>query len=278
MERIGLGVRPEGHITIELRNADGVQKREFHNVVLNGGWDAMMFRMLDADGSMVPKFLYFGVGDSEPTKEDPGLEQRMTTAKAHTSIAYGGLVDAGTLTAYSQAIVRFDYAPGELSGVRWTELGLSYGTNYETPFNRALVLDENEIPVPLVCLPDQEVIVYVRLRLYFTGWATRVETGIVNGTLQLSGNIESPTNGLWIKGFPLQSAIAGGVTGIREGYNPPSTKYYFVTSAAWTASFIAFRARSDVEMCRIDLDFPYLTKPAGWTVHFRIGITIVRSD
>jgi hypothetical protein len=277
---VTLGVKPEGHITIELRNADGVQTREFDNVVLDGGWASLLSRMLSADGSMVPKWLYFGIGESEPSKFDPGLEQRLTNGKAHTSIAYSGLVDAGKLTAYSQAIVRFDYAPGELSGVRWTEVGLAYGDNYVEPYNRALIMDEARVPTPLVCLPDQTVTVYVRLRLWVTGWGTKVQTGIVSGTLNLNGNIQSATNGLWIKGFPLNSAVLGTLAPwVREVYAPPSARWYFVTNANFSASFIAFRARSDVEMLRIELDVDKpVTKPNGWTLHFRIGITIVRGD
>jgi hypothetical protein len=276
---VTLGVRPEGHITIELRNADGVQTREFDNVVLDSGWDSLISRMLTADAAAVPKWLYFGIGESEPSKSDSGLEQRLTNGKAHTSIAYSGLVNAGNLTAYSQAIVRFDYAPGELSGVRWTEVGLAYGNSYVEPYNRALIMDEARVPTPLVCLADQTVTVYVRLRLWLTGWGSRVETGIVSGTLNLNGNIQSTTNGLWIKGFPLNSAVLGSLAPLaREGYAPPSSRWYFVTNADnFSASFIAFRARSDIEMLRIDLDNDkWITKPNGWALHFRIGITIVR--
>lgn len=272
-----LGVRPEGHITIEV---DGKPVREFSNIVLNGGWESLLSRMLDADGSMVPKWLYFGTGDSEPSADDPGLEQRITAGKNHTSIVYGGLTDVSKLIAYSEALVRFDYAPGELSGYRWAELGLAYDNEYAEPYNRALVLDENRIPVPLVVLPDQEVTVYVRLRLYATGWGSRVETGDVRGVLTMSPNISSPTVGLWRKGFPLQTALLGTLAAIREVYNPPSAKFLFVTGSTLSASTIFFRSRDNIGMLQIDLDNPssLITNLTGLNLHFRIEITIVRGD
>lgn len=272
-----LGVRPEGRVTIEV----GDRRLEFDNLVLNAGFDSLMTRAVSADEAMVPKFLRFGTGKTEPTVSDSGLEIPSGPIKAHTSIAYGGLVNAGDLSAYSQAIVRFDFDAGELSGVRWSELALSYNADGSEPYNRALILDENEVPTELVCLEDQPVTVYIRLRLFLLGWGDPVAVNGITGTIQMNGNIQSPTVGLWIKGFPFVDTLMAGTAGIREGYTPGDYGAKFYTPIApwttFTSSQIDFRARSSTTMMSLNFGFQ-LVKPVDHSLHFRIRLAVSREN
>ena len=272
-----LGVRPEGRVTIEV----GDRRLEFDNLVLNSGFDSMMVRAVSADEAMVPKFLRFGTGDEEPVLTDTGLHAPYGPIKAHTGIAYGGLVDAGTLTAYSQAIVRFDFAPGELSGARLNELALSYNADGTEVYNRAMIRDENGIATSLVCLPDQAVTVYIRLRLFLRGWGDFIAVNGITGTIQMNGNIQSTTNGLWIKGFPFLNTLMAGATGLREGYTPGDYGAKFYTPIApwttFTSTQIDFRARSNVTMMSLNFGFQ-LVKPANHSLHFRIRIAVAREQ
>lgn len=160
---ITFGVKATGSIEITVGNA----VRKFPNVVLDDGWHRLASKSGLSEGSMVPKWLRFGIGTTEPSESDAGLEERIdSTTKQATSVTYGGLIDATRQSAYSEALVRFDYAAGEITG-EWTELGLSYDEDYAEPYNRALVRDENWFPAPLLVLSDQPVTVFVRLRIHF---------------------------------------------------------------------------------------------------------------
>ncbi len=276
---LDLGVTPTGQVEIQV----GDRRRRFDNLVLDAGWLSLLNRMNDVDGAMVPTWLHFGTGDSDPEPGDIGLEQRSTgTAKAETSREYRGLVDAGNLTAYSEVVVRFDYAAGELTG-EWAELGLSYDEGYGEPYNRALVRDENGEPTSLIVMSYQPVTVYARLRLYLTEWGQTVDLSDsidgLTGKLSMEGNIASATQGLWLKGFPTFSAEMGGVTSKAEGFDVtvPTVKQYFAVAppGAWSASRILFQGRDDVPMLRLDFD-PELAKPDGLTLYLRVRVTIVR--
>lgn len=279
MDRIDLGVRPEGHIAIRARNRDGEVWRHFSNIVTDQGWLTMISKITEADGAMTPKFLRFGLSDEEPERSDTSLLMPVGPIKGHTSITYGGLVNAGQLTAYSTAFVRFDFAPGELSGHRLTELGLSYNADGTSLYNRALIRDENKIPVPLVCLPDQAVTVWVRLRLYLNGWGTPVNIGGVTGTIAMnSGGIQSTTANMWVRGLPLWDATMAGVTSQRERFNPPSVQQYFAVGpdGAWSASEILFLGRGGQSFMSVNIS-PWLTRPVGHMIQWRIQLTIERA-
>ena len=278
-----LGVKPEGHITIERRSGRGVVRQEFDNEILNVGWHSMLARAHVADGAMVPKYLFFGIGETEPTKDDLGLEQRITPGKLFTSVSYSGLTNAGNLTAYSQVFVRFDFAPGELSGVRWTEVGTAYGENYEEPFNRAIIMDEARVPVPLVCLPDESVTVFVRLRLFLNGWGETALIGdLYEGVKTMSPNISSATIGLWVKGLPVVEARMGGVTATRIQNYPPRAIFRWdlgPLNSPFEASTLSLRGLSSTEFLRIDFDAVKRPKaPIDWIYKLNLGVNIVRFD
>jgi hypothetical protein len=279
VDRIALGVKPEGEIAIRLKNRDGETWRRFSNIVTDQGWVTMIQKINEADGAMAPKFLRFGLSDEEPSRADTSLIQPAGPIKGHTSITYGGLVNAGQLIAYSTAFIRFDFAPGELSGQRWAELGLSYNSNGTSLYNRALIRDENGVPVPLVCLPDQSVTVWVRLRLYLNGWGTPVNIGGVTGTIAMnSGGAQSTTSNMWVRGLPLWDATMAGITSQRERFNPPSVQQYFAVgpSGSWSASEILFRGRGGQSFMSISLS-PFLTRPVGHMLQWRIQLTIERA-
>ena len=279
MDRIALGVRPEGQISIRLRRPGEERWLEFSNIVTDHGWVTMIAKIDEADGAMTPKFLRFGLSDEEPSRADTAILMPVGPIRGHTSIVYGGLVNAGQLTAYSDAFLRFDFAPGELSGHRLAELGLSFNADGTSLYNRALVRDENQIPVPLVCLPDQEVTVYVRLRLYLNGWGTPVNIGGVTGTLAMnSGGAQSTTANMWVRGLPLYDATMAGVTSIRERFYPPSVQQYFAVgpSGAWSATEVLFRGRGGQSFMSIIFD-PWLTRPVGHMLQWRIQLTIERA-
>ena len=280
MDRIALGVRPEGQISIRLRRPGEDSWLGFANIVTDNGWVTMIQKINEADGAMTPKFLRFGLSDEEPSRSDTSLFMPVGPIRGHTSITYGGLVNAGQLTAYSTAFIRFDFAPGELSGHRLSELGLSYNADGTSLYNRALIKDENQIPVPLVCLPDQAVTVYVRLRLYLNGWGTPVNIGGVTGTVAMnSGGAQSTTANMWVRGLPLFDATMGGITSIRERFYPPSVQQYFVLGPAgsWSASEILFRGRGGQSFMSININ-PWLTKPVDHMLQWRVQLTINRAD
>lgn len=278
-----LGLKPEGHITIELRNADGVERLEFDNLVTDSGWSAFLARTtVNADSALVPKFLRFGLGDEEPTLGDTALHQSLPLIRGHTSIVYGGLVDAGKLTAYSSATVRFDFAPGELSGHRLTELGLSYNADGTDLYNRALIRDENAVPTPLVCLSDQEVVVYVRLRLYLTGWTEPVQLGPYSGTIQMnSGGAQSTTANMWVKGLPTAKVVIGNQTAIALTPDAPRYEHYLFHgpyTTWWSASLITFYGRDNASFLSVSIPQPYITLGPDLVMGWRITIQFQRAD
>lgn len=274
---LDLGVEPTGLVEVVTHR----QRRRFSNLVLDRGWGALLERMDGDDGAMVPRWLSFGTGDSDPEPSDQGLEQRVSsTEKEAESVSYGGQVDAGSLTAYSEAVVRFDYEAGELTG-EWVELGLAYGSGASEPYNRALIRDENNVPTPLLVLPSEPVTVYVRLRLHIAGWGKVVSFPVNDqgqeSTLNIDPSLASESQGLWLKGLPLKSAVIGGLDGQREGFIPDesSASFYFATSPweSWNASRITVKARDDSPMLRLDLS-PRIESPAGTSLHLRFRITM----
>lgn len=272
-------VKPTGDVSIRLHGGGQEIRRDFRNLVLDAGWESLRARHDEPEGAMVPRWLWFGTGDEEPKHDDPGLLSRESTGKEAISVEYGGLVDAGNLTAYSEAVVRFDYDPGELTGL-WSEVGLSYDDGYAEPYNRALIVDENRVHTPLLVPEWMGATVYVRLRLYLTGWGRVFDLDGYEGTLAMNnGNVQSPENNVWLKGFPIQDAVMGGVTSQREGYDPsvPTAKQYWSISQTgdWSASYIGFRARSGTEQMRLSLT-PNVEKPDGLGLHFRIRVSIER--
>jgi hypothetical protein len=280
---VEIGLKPDGYFIIEQRNAKRTVRREFQNEILNIGWTAMLAKPPIADSAMVPKYLFFGIGETPATKDDLGLEQRITPGKLFTSASYSGLTNAGNLTAYSQVFVRFDYAPGELSGVRWTEVGLAYGEEYEEPFNRAIISDEARVPVPLVVLPDDAVTVYVRLRLFLNGWGETAFIGdLYEGVKTMSPNISSSTVGLWIRGLPLVEAVMGGQTATRVQDHPPKTIFRWnlgPLNSPFEASTLSLRGRGGTEFLRIDFDAVKRPQaPVDWIYKLDLGVTIVRFD
>lgn len=275
---LDLGVTPTGQVEIRV----GGRARRFDNLVLDAGWASLLARTGDDDGDMVPRWLSFGTGDGDPHPGQGGLEQRVASSeKQASSVEYGGFVDATTLTAYSEAVVRFDYEAGELTGDNWSELGLAYGEGYSEPYNRALIRDENREPVPLVVLSDEPVTVYVRLRLYMTGWGSTVSLNNLGatGTLTVESAVASETEGIWLKGFPIVSAAMGGETGQQEALDlsVPTCKHYFAVSpsGSLSASRIQYRARDGATHLSVDLD-PEIEKPDGLALYLRVRITIVR--
>ena len=278
-----IGLKPDGYFIIEQRNSKRTARREFQNEILHVGWNAMLTKPHVADGAMVPKYLFFGIGETPATKNDTGLEQRITPGKFFTSVAYSGLTNAGNLTAYSQVFVRFDYAPGELSGVRWTEVGLAYGESYTEPFNRAIISDEARVPTPLVVLPDDSVTVYVRLRLFLNGWGQKVFIGSeYEGISTMSPNISSSTVGMWARGLPLVEAVMGGQTATRVQNHPPRTVFRWnlgPLNSPFEASTLSLRGRGSTEFLRIDFDQHKRPKaPVDWIYKLDLGVTIVRFD
>jgi hypothetical protein len=229
---------------------------------------------------MVPQYLRFGISDEEPSKEQTGIIQPYGPIKFRHSMAHGGLVDAGSLTAYSQVIIRFDFAAGELSGALLSELSVGYNANGTGAYNRALVLDENRVPVPLVVLPTQTVTVFVRLRLYFMGWGNQVQVNNISGTVQMGSGIASPTNGVWRKGLPFSSARMATVwTSLREGYAPGNTwaKFYIPVPqyTSFSTTLVEFCGRTDSVL--VELFFgATLVKPFDQSLHFRAVIAIAR--
>lgn len=277
-----IGVRPEGHVTIELRNADGVRRLEFDNLVTDAGWARLLDRAtLDTDAALLPQYLRFGLNDEEPTRADDGLNQPIALIKYRTSVAYGGLVDSGSLTAYSQAIVRFDYDAGELSGQRLTELGLCYGSTGTESYNRALVRDENRVPTALVCLPDDTVTVYVRLRLYLTGWGTAAQLGPYAGVIQMTGGAQSTTANMWVKGLPVRKVTIGDQTTERLTPVPPNYEHYLFHgpySTLWEASLITFYGRDNASFMTVTIPQPFVWLAPDNVMHWRINILFQRAD
>lgn len=289
---LDLGVTPTGRVEIQV----GERRLAFDNLVLDRGWEALLDRTSGSDGAMVPTWLHFGTGDSDPDPADGGLEARANgSAKQAASQIYGGFVDVSTLTMYSEVVVRFDYAAGELTGDDWTELGLSYDQAYAEPYNRALIRDENGAPVPLVVLSDEPVTVYVRLRLYLHGWGhtfgmnsdppaslgqlTYGGLPELSCTVTLDSNIADPDTGMWKKGFPVATALAGGVRGSQESFDRSTATATMLMdigrSGAWSASRITYEGRSNAPMIHLDVE-PALTKADRTRLFFRPTIQLVR--
>lgn len=280
---IELGVKPTGMVEIIA----GSQRRRFSNLVLDDGWASLLSRMGSSDGDMVPRWLSLGTGESEPEQSQEGLEEReASTEREATGVEYGGFVSASSLTAYSEAMVRFEYEPGELTG-EWTELGLSYGSGYAEPYNRALIRDENGVPTPLLVMSDEPVTAYIRLRLYMGGWGRSIDLGGRDngafqghtGTIALEGGIADSENGIWLKGFPIYGAEMGGESSQLEGLDTDqlTAKHYIVFDPSVGAGYsqITFHAREESPMVRLNFS-PSIQKPTGVSLHFRARISVIR--
>lgn len=278
---ISVGIRPTGQITIE----QGGKARTFSNLVLEKGWRSLVSRGSSGSGEMVPKWLYFGTGETEPSHDDEALEQvAQHTGKEAASIEYGGFVNASDRTAYSEAIARFDYGPGEITG-EWTELGLFYDSDRQEPYNRALVRDENGVPVPLLVLSDQPVTVYVRLRIHLdTEWGREIELGEgmpgVIGTISVDNNIAVDGKGVWQTGLPLITSRAGGRLMTRESLvaeEATSTFSLLVPPfTEWSASRLTLNSGSSTALLHVDFS-PVIQKPFTQYVFIRVKVSLFRS-
>lgn len=273
---VDLGVSPRGSVEIEL---DG-RRWAFENQVLNTGWRTLLERVT-AD-TAVPRWLSFGTDATEPSAEDPGLLARVPeTEREVSAVRFGGLVDAGRLTAYSEASLDFEYPSGALTG-EWSELGLAFGAGYNAPFNRALVRDENGVACPLIVLSSQTVRVTLRLRLMFTGWGQRIllpalgQSGLITPDPQIAGK----EGGLWRQGLPMPRALLGGVSARPEGLDTGDGRvaHYFAVapSVDWTASRLTLQGGAGQRLCHIDLDEP-ITKPAGLAYYLRADLQVGRT-
>ena len=274
---IEFGVVPEGRFEIH----SGTGHRRFANTILDAGWREWLHRMPQPAYSLVPQWLCFGEGDSEPSANDTGLESpQFDTQREASNTRHGGLVDAGTLSGYSEVIVDFDYPEGALAGV-WQELGLSFAPQGVQPFNRALIRDENGVAAPLVVLGDEPVKVRVRLRLSLKGWGSPLELSDLNtqAVFSLDSNLADDQYGAWRQGLPMLGGEIAGARGRFETLDPDSgmAKVYFGLSPAQMleASRVSLFGRLGKPLCHLDLDQP-LIKPAGRAMYLRAFIHAMR--
>lgn len=274
---IELGVVPEGRFEI----CSSTQQRRFANTILNTGWREWLHRMPKSEASLIPQWLCFGVGDSEPSTTDAGLElPQLDTEREASSMDHGGLVDAGTLSGFSEVVLDFDYPEGALAGV-WQELGLSFAPEGVQPFNRALIRDENGVAVPLVVLTHEAVKVRVRLRLSLKGWGSAFTLSGLNtrAVLSLDGNLADDQFGIWAQGLPMLGGEIAGESARFETLDPDTgtAKVYFGLSPAEAleASRVSFHGRLGKPLCHLDLDEP-LVKSAGRAMYLRAFIHAVR--
>lgn len=274
-----LGVRTEGTIKIQT----GKEERVFKNAVLNTGRETLFNRMMGGSGDVVPRWLHFGTGESLPSENDKGLEDRATFSKKEaTEFEYGGFVDAGRLTAYSDVTIQFDYSPGELTGV-WSEIGLSFDSEYEEPYNRALIQDENRAVTPLVVKESDPVTVFVVLRIYLDGWGSLVslpELG-TQGTMQFSSSVSSSSNGIWPRGFPVSRMSLGNVGGILSGVNVEegkrSFRFFIHNQGEWSASRIELKASNGTTHITINLNNP-IQKPDKYILSLTIDVVLKKGE
>ena len=268
-------VTPSGQFEVHLHG----RGLSFPNVVLDVGWQNLLARNLgNADGEIVPKWLWFGLGDDDPAPGQTGLQDRQSIGKYATSVEYRGQIDGGRQTAWHEAVVRFDFEPGELTGL-WSEVGLSYDSEYADPYNRALIMDENRVPIPMIVPEYMGATVYARLRLYLGGWGQAVSIGdLYNGTVTIATNAVG-SSGLWVKGLPNIQVIKGGITASRIQPSPDAVFRWQVgpLDSPWSFSMLSLRGRSSTEMMRIDLD-DVVTVGKGWTYNMDLGINFSRGE
>lgn len=167
--KVGIGVGLAGRFSVEKRNRNGdiTWSSEFDNLVLDVGWDNFKQQLIDRASHPMPNYLYLGTGTSEPQATDSGLEKVSETlpGKLRTHPSDDEYED-NEEDRWAQVTKKFKYEEGEAEGV-WTELGLAYGSDYDAPYNRSLIRDQNGDPVSLTILSDEYLTVYVQLRLYF---------------------------------------------------------------------------------------------------------------
>lgn len=226
---VKLGIALTGHYRVEKRKKSGdvIYETEFDNIVLDIGWENFKARLDGAPPRTqkpVPKYLFLGTGTSEPQETDTGLEQVSQTlagkGAAGTSLV-GESFSGGVGKCHVD--MTFNYGEGEAEGV-WSELGLSYTSDYTMPYNRSLIRDDAGNPITLTILSDEYLTVYVRLSLYLVQPSAESSIITYNGqdhtvTWEMTSNIVSEiySSGCmpWASGFPHRLSISGvGVYGL----------------------------------------------------------------
>ena len=139
--------------------------RSFANVVMDAPFNQLIADLRGSNAWQAAQYLYLGTGDSEPTPDDPGLEQRSSLpAKLASSHVFSNWIDAPYGERWADVTLQFDYAVGEATG-EWAEIGAAADAGYAAPYNRALIRDENGAPTSLVVMSDEALTVYLTLRL-----------------------------------------------------------------------------------------------------------------
>lgn len=163
---IHLSANVSGKLRLEKRRGGVItQVSRFPNLVMSGPFNELISDLRGDNAWQNAQYLFLGTGDSEPTPSDSGLEARSGLAgKLATSQTFANFTDGPTGLRQADVTLRYDFAEGEATG-EWTEIGAADDADYTTPYNRALVRDENAVPTSLVVMSDESLTVYLTLRL-----------------------------------------------------------------------------------------------------------------
>jgi hypothetical protein len=169
-----IGIEGRFHVTRLHRTRGVTGEWEFPNLILNSGLDS-----LGGARSLSNALTHLGVGTSNTT---PAAGQTSLGAEVTRVNANGGFADAyssGPDFAYSQLVRTrlFDFAQGNGN---LTELGFFNASSAGTMFNRALFLDESDMPTTITKTSDDQLRIAYSIRFYHTG-ATPVDTTVSIG-------------------------------------------------------------------------------------------------
>ncbi|MCL7941223.1 hypothetical protein M8009_13095 [Halomonas sp. ATCH28] len=311
---IALPAHVSGEFRLETRRGGIVtQSRTFANLVMTQPFSQLIASLRGDNAWQMARYLYLGTGDSEPTKDDPGLEQRSGLAgKLVSGQTFSNWIDPPNGERWADVTLQFDYAVGEATG-EWAEIGAAADDAYAEPYNRSLIRDENGAPTSLVVMSDEALTVYLTLRLREgIGFPVRGSTDYLGQTVGFtltpldsrywSDDDYSP----WQSGYAhqvMQVLDTGGgalafTTPPWPASNPDSSASPSVSlshdlaSRTTTASVtirdssedlliggLAFGSTTNAadRIYRLEFDEP-LVKPAWDTLTFQASITFTRSE
>lgn len=172
--RFALGLQGRFHVTRFTRGKGKTGEWEFPNLITDAGMDS-----LGGTRSITAATNFLGVGTDNTT---PAVGQTSLGAEVGRVSANGGFADSygtGPDFAYAELVRTRLFDFGEGNG-NLTELGFLSASSAGTLFNRALFLDESDMPTTITKTSDDQLRIVYSLRLYHTG-ATPVEDTISIG-------------------------------------------------------------------------------------------------
>lgn len=171
---MGLGLEGRFHVERIHRTRGKTGEWEFPNLIVNSGLDA-----LGGTRSIAASTTHLAVGTSNTTPAVGQTSLGAEVVRVNTNGGFGDAYSTGPDFAYAQLVRTRFYDFAQANG-NLTELGFFNAASAGTMFNRALFLDEFDLPTTITKTSDDQLRITYSLRLYHTG-GTPVETTISIG-------------------------------------------------------------------------------------------------